>query len=207
MLSDEGWIQRSLDQPGRWVLSVKIVEVDHEMGRELGLREIGRPVVQELVDATGEAVHVSVLDGFDVVMIDQLESTQLLRIYWAIGTRSRAYAAASGKAILSALPDEERRRHIPDPLEAMTASTITSPEQLDRELATIARRGYAVQRGEVRDDVASVAAPVLGPAGRPVASLSMFTPVQRFPADGEERLGGLVVEAAAKVSTGLGFRS
>jgi len=36
--------------------------------------------------------------GAYVVTIDQVDSTQVLRIHWSTGTRSRAYAAASGKA-------------------------------------------------------------------------------------------------------------
>jgi IclR family acetate operon transcriptional repressor len=100
------------------VLTVKALEVANQTGRELGLRDLARPAMQELVSATGEAAHLSVLDGQDVVTIDQVESTQMLRIYWQIGTRSVAYASASGKALLAAMPDSQLSRHLPERLDA-----------------------------------------------------------------------------------------
>jgi DNA-binding IclR family transcriptional regulator len=77
---------------------------------------------------------------------------------------------------------------------------------LPEGFAEISRRGYAVQRGELRTDVASIAAYICAQAGQPVASLSIFMPIQRFPADGPTALGRLVTEAAAKISAGLELR-
>jgi IclR family transcriptional regulator, acetate operon repressor len=206
-LAESGWIRRSDDQPGRWVLTVKVVAVAAEVGSEFGLREVARPAMRTLVDATGEAVHISVLDGLDVVTIDQVDSTQVLRIHWSTGARSRAYAAASGKAMLAVMPADERNRHLPAELDGITTHTITSRDAFDRELDEIAARGYALQRGELRDDVASVAAPILARPGHPVAAISVFMPAHRFPEGGDARLGALVAEAAAKISAGLAIRS
>jgi IclR family acetate operon transcriptional repressor len=206
-LADEHWIQRSEQQPGRWVLTVKVLGVADRIGQELGLREAARPAMAELVRITGEATHLSVLDGVDVVTIDEIESTEVLRIHWPIGTRARAYAAANGKAMLAALPEDQLANHLPDELDAFTENTITNVGELRRELAEIRRRGYAVQRGELRTDVASIAAYICAQAGQPVASLSIFMPIQRFPADGPTALGRLVTEAAAKISAGLELRS
>jgi len=138
-----------------------------------------------------------------VVTIDEVESTEVLRIHWPIGTRAAAYAAANGKALLAALPEEQLARHLPEPLEAFTDSTITDVDTLKRELTEIRRRGYSTQHGELRADVASVAACICDQAGQPVASLSIFMPIQRYPAEGAEPLGRLVAEAAAKISAGL----
>ena len=204
-LADSGWIRRSEEQPGRWVLTVKVVAVAAEVGSELGLRDVARPTVRALADATGEAIHVSVLDGLDVVTIDQTDSTQVLRIYWSTGTRSPAYAAASGKAMLAVLPADERDRHLPAELDRMTTHTIISRDALHQELDEIAVRGYALQRGELRDDIASVAAPILARPGHPVAAVSIFMPAHRFPEGKDEQLGTLVTEAATKISAGLGI--
>jgi IclR family acetate operon transcriptional repressor len=202
-LAETGWIRRSEHQPGRWVLTVKVLEVANQLGGELGLRDLARPAMLELVRATGEATHLSVLDGLDVVTIDEVESTEVVRIHWSIGTRGRAYATANGKALLANLPASQLSQHIPDPLEAFTDTTITEIEQLHRELAEIRRRGYSVQRGELRPDVASIAACIFPVPDHPLASLSIFMPIQRYPADGGEKLGRLVAEAAAKISVGL----
>ena len=57
-----------------------------------------------------------------------------------------------------------------------------------------------------RDDVASVAAPIVARRGHPLAAVSVFMPAHRFPDDGEQQLGALVAEAAAKISAGLGVQ-
>jgi IclR family acetate operon transcriptional repressor len=202
-LADAQWIRRSDQQPGRWVLTVKVIEVASQMGGELGLRDLAAPLMRELVDATGEAVHLSVLDGPDVVTIDQIDSTQPVRIHWPLGARSPAYAAASGKALLSAMPTELLAAHLPARLAAMTAQTITDLDGLHAELGRIRRRGYSIQRGEVRDDVASIAAAVAAPRDRPIAALSVFMPAHRFPVDGGVAVGALVATTAAKLSGSL----
>lgn len=206
-LAESGWIHRSDEQPGRWVLTVKVVALAAEVGGELGLRDVARPVMRGLADSTGEAIHVSVLDGADVVTIDQIDSTHVLRIHWSTGTRSPAYASASGKAMLAALPVDDRDRHLPAELDSMTAHTITDRDGLHRELDVIADRGYSLQLGELRDDVASVAAPILARPGHPVAAVSIFMPAHRFPEDQTEHLGTLVTKAAATISTSLGISS
>lgn len=205
VLADTGWIRRSHQQPGRWVLSAKVLEVAGHMGEEMGLRELARPLMQELVDASTEAAHLSVLDGTDIVMIDQVESTQLMRIHWPLGSRSPAYAAASGKALLSALPGAALPGHLPDELCAITSQTITDVGGLTEELATIRGRGWSTQRGELRDDIASIAAPILTGPGHPVAAMSLFMPVHRFPDDCQP-LGRLVQDACAKLGASLALR-
>jgi IclR family acetate operon transcriptional repressor len=205
-LADAQWIRRSEQQPGRWVLTVKVIEVASRMGSELGLRDLAAPLMRELVDATGEATHLSVLDGPDVVTIDQIDSTQPVRIYWPLGARSPAYAAASGKALLSALPAELLAAHLPPRLEPMTQQTITDRDGLLAELDRIRLRGYSIQRGEVRDDVASIAAPIVAPEDRPIAALSVFMPAHRFPADEGAAVGALVVKTAARISGSLALR-
>lgn len=204
VLAEGGWIRRSTQQPGRWVLTVKVLELAGHMGSEMGLREIAAPLMRDLVDATGEAAHLSVLDGPDIVMIDQVETTQPVRIHWPIGTRSPAYAAASGKAVLSLLPEEEVRTRLPDDLPGLTEHTITDVGELADELAAIRSRGFATQQGEVRHDVASVAAPIVV-AEAPVAAVSVFMPAHRFPPD-ENTLGRRVMEVAAKIGASLALR-
>ncbi|HEY0574054.1 MAG TPA: IclR family transcriptional regulator [Pseudonocardia sp.] len=202
-LAETGWIRRSEQQPGRWVLTVKVLDIANHLGGELGLRDLARPAMLELVRVTGEATHLSVLDGLDVVTIDEVESTEVVRIHWSIGTRGRAYATANGKALLANLPASQLSEHIPDPLEAFTENTITEVEKLHLELAEIRRRGYSVQHGELRSDVASISACICPVPDHPVASLSIFMPIQRYPADGGEQLGRLVADAAAKITAGL----
>lgn len=201
-LADTGWIRRSESQPGRWVLTTKPLEVANGIGRDCGLREAARGPMTRLGELTTETVHLAMLDGHEIVTIDAVESTQVVNIHWPIGTRSPAYASANGKAILAALPRGRVREHLPERLRPFTSETISTFNAFEAELDRVAERGYAVQRGEQRPDVASVAA-VIGHPRQPVASLSVFMPANRFSEAEEENFGALVRGASKEVSAGL----
>lgn len=201
-LAEADWIRRSDSQPGRWVLTTKPLELANGIGREFGLREAALAPMTRLAEATTESIHLAVLGGLDIVIIDDVESTQVVRIHWPIGSRSPAYASANGKAILAALPRECVRRHLPDPLRALTPETITTVKDFEAELDHVSERGYAVQRGEQRADVASIAA-VIGRPDHPIASLSIFMPAHRFPGTEEASFGAMVRNASQQVTAAL----
>ncbi|MCP6275077.1 hypothetical protein NL452_27645, partial [Klebsiella pneumoniae] len=64
-------------------------------------------------------------------------------------------------------------------LTRFTEATIGDPEALRAELRAVHTRGYALNEGEWRADVAAVAAAILGPDGTPVASMSINLPASR----------------------------
>lgn len=205
-LAETHWIRRSDTHSGRWVLTPKSMDVASHIGQELGLREAALPTMTELAAATTESTHLAVPDRCDIVVIDGVESTQVVRIHWPVGRRSPAYASANGKAILAAMPRDCLSDHLPRRLKAFTPQTITDRQQLLVELDATAKRGYSIQRGELRTDVASLAAAVCPQPNRPIASLSIFIPIQRFPEDEEERLGGLVKAASDEVAVRMASR-
>ncbi|KAG0921387.1 hypothetical protein G6F31_020346 [Rhizopus arrhizus] len=98
--------------------------------------------MRTLADQTGETVHLSVLDGFDVVYVDKIDSPQPIRAYSMVGGRAPAYAVATGKALLAYQPDGYVERYA-EQLVRHTPSTIVSMALLKDELRKIARAGYA----------------------------------------------------------------
>jgi DNA-binding IclR family transcriptional regulator len=68
-------------------------------------------------------------------------------------------------------------------------------------LAENVAAGVVFSEGELEPGVRGVAAPVIGAAGRPVASVALVAPRHRFPADAP--VAEAVRDAAARVSRGL----
>jgi IclR family transcriptional regulator, acetate operon repressor len=121
--------------------------------------------------------------------------------------RGALHATAVGKLLLAALPAADRRAVIDrDGLPAHAFRTVTDPALLDRELATVRRRGVADDRGEFRERLACVAAPVVvDDDGLPVGAVAVAVPV--VPAGGpgsladrRERLETAVREGASRVA-------
>ena len=95
--------------------------------------------------------------------------------------RSRLVSAAmtrctrrhSARPILAHLPANERSYWLGLPLTEKTIRTITSRAKLERELALVAERGYAVDSQENEDEAMCVGVPIFCGPGYPVAAMSL----------------------------------
>lgn len=174
--------------------------------RQLGqmdVRKIAPPYMAVLARETGETIHLSVLDGADVIYIDKIDSVQPIRAYSMVGGRAPAHAVATGKALLSAQP-ASYFDGLPKKLPRFTAHTIVDRELLKSELAKAARVGYAVNRGEWREGVGGLAAPVYDGYDRPVAALGISGPLDRLTVARMKEFAPRVVAATAALSKALG---
>ena len=200
-LEVSGWIRQAGGGDTEWVLTTKPIDMARRVAAGTGLREHAHTAMATLRDLTGESVHLAVREGAELVIIDVEESASPVRIHWPAGTRSACHATANGKAMLAYLDTAELDAIIGDTLAGFTDATITEKDSLAADLATVRDRGYAIAEGELRDDIASIAAPILGRTGAPLASLSVFLPIHRMPADGGRAIGAQVRHAADSVSS------
>jgi len=72
-------------------------------------RSVAEPHLHHLNEATGETVHLGILNGTEIVYLDKVESRRRFRMYSQIGIASPVYCTGVGKAALSALPDDRLR--------------------------------------------------------------------------------------------------
>ena len=204
-LGAAGWIRPAPGQVTRWVLTSRARRVGRLAAEENSIREAALGAMEHLRAETGETVHLMVPDGPRAVLIERLETSNPVRIVLALGSSAPLHGSSNGKAILARLPTDEAEAILNGELPRYTDNTIVDREQLAAELAEIRRRGYATNNGEWRADIAAVAAAIVGPDGRPVASLSVSTPISRMPPDLPSRYGALVSAAARQVSAALGY--
>jgi DNA-binding IclR family transcriptional regulator len=166
------------------------------------VRREALPAMEALRDETGETVQLTVLEGTDVVYVEQVASSKPVRSVGTMGQRAPAHCVSGGLSLLAALPFDRVRALLPNPLPRPTSASIPSLERLAAELERIRVRGYAVNRGGFRSDVGGVGTSVIDAHGRAVAALNICVPLFRLEELGVERLGGLVARAAADVSQG-----
>jgi IclR family acetate operon transcriptional repressor len=204
-LGAAGWIRPAHGEGTRWVLTGRARRVGRLASEENSIREAAMGAMERLRAETGETVHLMVPDGPRAVLIERLETSNPVRIVLALGSSAPLHGSSNGKAILAWLPAGEAEATLDGELPRYTDTTIVDWDRLAAELAEIRRRGYATNNGEWRADIAAVAAAVVGPDGRPVASLSISTPINRMPPDLATRYGALVAAAARQVSTALGY--
>ncbi|MEL6519395.1 MAG: IclR family transcriptional regulator [Pseudomonadota bacterium] len=138
-------------------------------------------ILQGLAQAVGETVNFSVPEKDGMSYLDRVETDWAFRIQLPIGSHVPFHCTASGKCFLASLAPKARETLVSSlQLERKTAHTHTTPDSLLKEIADIARDGYALDREEFMEDMVALAVPVTDAQGRYMASLSFHGPTQRI---------------------------
>lgn len=177
-LGARGYVQKSA--ASRYRLTLKAWELGAKAVRRIRLRDAARPFMERLAAATGETVHLSVMQGDGIVIVDKIDSPHPVRVDTYVGQRAPAHCSATGKAILAYLPPAVLDDVLPRALARHTAATIADRAALERELAEVRRLGWAKNREEWRDGVCAAAVPIFDSAGAVASSLSVTVPTPRF---------------------------
>lgn len=163
-----------------YALGLRLWQVAQAYGGNRDLVTVARPLMQQIVEITGETVQLARLDGVENVYLAIAESPHPMKLVSAVGERLFAHATGLGKALLAALPDDEVRRLLAGvTLPAFTPYTITDVDDLVRSLAEIRHRGYATDEEEYVIGCRCVAMAVRGASGEVLAAMSVSIPTPR----------------------------
>ncbi len=187
-------------------LGLKFLTISESVRERLDLRRESQDVLFELAQKTGDVAHLLVLFGQSAVCIDRYQGENMLQVAAPIGVPLPLYIGASPKILLAHLPSKERE-HIIENLELrpFTPYTITDKDELRRCLEQIRKQGYAIDEQDYEKGVYAIGAPVRDHTGRVVAGITVTVPEVRYDAQRRDKIIQMVVEAAKKVSSRLGY--
>lgn len=183
-------------------LGARLFELGQLAGQQLRTRDVALPQMFALRDRFNETVNLGILDGFDVVYVEMVESHHTLRMQATLGSRDPAYATALGKAMLAFLDDPSR--HVPTRLMPRTVFTLHTRAKVMQSLAIVREQGYALDDQENEDGARCVGAPIFEYPGRVTAAISVSAPASRLGRDQVGEVAAAVREAAAAISRQLG---
>jgi len=191
---------------GGYALTLKLWRLGMPALAGLDLSKLSPPHLEALMRAAGETVHMSVLDpSGGVVYVAKVECPKSIRVQTQIGRLNPAWCTATGRSML-AFNEAAAESVLAAPLAPLTDQTVTDPQRLRDILADVRRRGYAVTRGENHADMGGIAAPIRDHCGKVVAACGVAIPVFRMDRELEQRCVPLVVDAAAAISSALGYQ-
>jgi IclR family transcriptional regulator, acetate operon repressor len=169
-------------------------------------REAALPFMTDLRDEFDETVglHEFIGKGHRIVAAQVESHQELRRTYTDIGVPIRLAHGGPGKAIWSALPDEECRRLLAEPIEAKTEATTVDPAAVEREIEDARARGYAASRGQRTVGIYAVAAPVFDHTQKVIGAIGVSVPEVRMTSERADLMGTRVREVAWQLSTALG---
>jgi IclR family transcriptional regulator, acetate operon repressor len=190
-----------------WFIGAEAFRVGSAFLSRTNLVDRGRPILRELMRKTGETANLAIADGPDVVFVSQVETHEPIRAFFRPGTRSAFHASGIGKAMIAHYPEEQtavllRARG----LRRFTASTLTDPALLTKELMDIRCRGWAMDDEEHTAGMRCIAAAVFNDHGEPVGGLSISGPGARVTRERGTALAADVVDAARRLTAAIGGR-
>lgn len=165
------------------------------------LSAVSADAMKWLCSATGETVHIAVLDGSEALNIAQVDGPAIVGIGNWVGRKTRLHCAANGKVLLAFSGTDL----LEDPLPAFTPRTITSLEELRAELRNIRDTGWASNTGELEEGLNAVAVPVFDAEGNCRAALSVSGPSYRVSPGRFEQLAESCDQAARLIGFRLGY--
>jgi len=193
-------------EPGtnRVRLGMGLVLLASDVLHGLDIRRAAAAELDRLSADTHETINLAVWDEDGPLIVDHRPGSQPIAALGEIGRRDPAHATSLGKALLAFKPAASERAVAHGRPERFTPTTITDATALGEELAGIRRRGYAVNRGELRAELYAVAAPIFGLDDEVVAALGVAGPASRFTEERMTQLADVVRDAASAVSRALG---
>jgi DNA-binding IclR family transcriptional regulator len=187
---------------GRYQLGPAVLRLGNVYLDTLELRSKAIPWAEDLARRTGCAVRTGVLLLDDVVIIHHEPRPDGSRQMPEVGIVIPAHASALGKAVLAFDDEAAARLFSTAPLRSMTGETITSPDDLKRQLTDIATAGLADEQDEAVLGECALAGPVFDASGAPVGAIGLVVQSANWPADSASR--DAVREAARAISRELG---
>lgn len=204
-LREIGFIEQD-SRGGNYGLGIRLFELGSLALANMDLHREAKPFVDRLARLAGEAVHVGVFNGNDIVVVDREESVDRPVNNSTLIETAPAYCTGVGKAVLAFQDRQVIAKIVKNGLKRFTNNTITTATGLDRELAKIRRQGYAIDHGEHEIWVHCVGAPIRNANGRVFAAISVTGPAERISEDRIPILSGQVMQTAESISRHLGYR-
>ncbi|WP_394236926.1 IclR family transcriptional regulator [Niallia oryzisoli] len=203
-LMHEGFIVRDpLTKTFR--LASSILELGHYVITSFDICDISPPILEKLVQDTGETVHLSILEGNKSIYLQMFECSNYVNVRTHVGKKHPAHCTSTGQVILAYQSEAEIDRVITQglPLYSPKSATITDPMKFKERLALIKKQGYTYNRDEMNVGVSAIAAPVKSPSGKVEFAVSIAGPSSRINANNAPTLSKLVVKAAECLSKKL----
>ena len=199
-LERSGFVER-LGDSASYKLSIGVLRLGFEYLSSMELTEHGRPVVDQLRDATGYSAHLVVRDGRDVVFVVKAAGRSALFHSIQVGARLPAHATVLGRLLLSDLSMQELSQLYPEKqLPKYTDKTPANLKQLKTLMDADRNVGYGLSQGGFETGISTIAAPVFNDEQHVVAALSITVPAQQVANEQAKHLIDLVCNAAAQLT-------
>lgn len=189
----------------KYKLGPAVLKLSEQLYKNLNIISIARPYMRRLAEEIGESVHLCILSNDRAIVIDQIMTSSRLTVNAKIGNDEPIHSSSVGKCLIAFSSEQTIERILENPLEKFTEKTITSKQDFLAELEEVRRTGYAIDDGEISEEIRCIAVPIFNHLNEAVYSMGMSGPTSRMTAFKIETVAGTLLAAGNAISTQLGY--
>jgi IclR family pca regulon transcriptional regulator len=157
-----------------FTLTPQVLRLGIAYASSLGLWDIARPHLTDLVAQTHESSSMAQLDGSDIVYVARVAVPKIIALQVSIGTRFPALQTSQGKVLLAAMEADEVDEVLRQPSRSgLPPAPPRRKADIAKELMTVRAQGWALANEELAPGVRSVAVPVRDGTGRVRAAMNV----------------------------------
>lgn len=204
-LVDRGYLEFVPTTKG-YRLGEKLIALVSQVTGRKNIEALVQPVLENLTAESGESSALNVLKGDMAEVVATVNSPKRLVSHMRNGDLAPLHATSGGKAILAFLSPVMIEEYIRNAdFSAITPNTISSAEELRRQLATVVRERVAYSFEEFTPGIIGMSVPVLSNVGQPLGSINVAMPAVRYNTRVRDHLVDLLEKASATLRHQLGF--
>lgn len=165
-------------ETSKYSLAVGVLSLGHAYLATLDVRDVARPLMQELASHAQATVSLGARDGLSMVYLEICQGSQMFRMQMEIGARVPHHSTAMGRAYMCAQPEEERAV-----LSEQYRKLCTKEEwepiaaSFQKALRDYRKYGFCLSFGDWNKDVYAVGVPMVSRDGRRILAFNCSGPI------------------------------
>ncbi len=178
VLVDRGWAVR--DSDGCYDLGIRALRLGSR-GSDLPIVTAFRTIAAEFLTRHDETIALAVLDGVESLFVALEETSQPVRLMTHVGSKTPAFASASGRVVLASLPPATVAAMFGGQLLVTpTGRRLNGVAELLAILEEVREHGFAENSEETADGLYAASVPLVNGEGVTLAALTTCVPMSRL---------------------------
>jgi DNA-binding IclR family transcriptional regulator len=191
----------------KYQLGFKFLEYGDLIASSLNLREESEEELQTLYESTHQTVLLAIQDENTLVYIFSKENREGLKVSSFEGPRRPLVFGAFGYVLMAFMDKDRLNQFLNDPIPQFTEETVTNRNLVMARLERIRQEKIWIESNEAILGVTGIAAPIFDVNKNVIAVVGINGPSIQLVGEQLESAKSAVMDAAAKISAKISYRT